>query len=71
MEEGGDLDKIPRWRNLSQMKGKSKTMARDLSDTDISKMPDEEIKATIIRILTGLSKRIEDLNETLTIQINE
>ena len=32
-------------------------MARDLSGVYISHMPDGELKATIIRILTGLDKR--------------
>ena len=34
-------------------------------------MSDGEFKATIIRILTGLEKRIEDIRETLTTQIKE
>ena len=34
-------------------------------------MPDEEFKATIIRMLTGLEKRMEDISETLTIEIKE
>ena len=40
------------------MKERDKSMARDLSKTDTSNMPDGEFKATIIRILTGLEKRI-------------
>ncbi|XP_046941512.1 grancalcin isoform X1 [Lynx rufus] len=35
-EEDRDLDKMPRWRNLSQMKKQNKATARDLSKTNIS-----------------------------------
>ena len=41
-----------RQRNLSQMKGQDNTTARDLRETDISNMPERELKAIIIRILT-------------------
>ena len=34
-------------------------------------MPDGEFKATIIRILIGLEKRIEDVSEALTTVIKE
>ena len=41
------------------MKEQDKAMARDLSETDISNMPDGELKATFIRILIGLERRRE------------
>ena len=47
------------------MKEQDKAMARDLSKTDTSNVPDGKFKATIIRILTGLGKRMEDISETL------
>ena len=34
-------------------------------------MPDPEFKTTIIRILAGLEKSIEDTRETLTTEIND
>lgn len=40
------------------MKEQSKVMSRDLSETDISNMPGEEFEGTIIRLLTGVWKRI-------------
>ena len=46
-------------------------MARDLIETDISHMPDRKFKATIIRILTGFEKRIEDIHETFTTKKKE
>ena len=70
-EEGRDLNQIPRWRALTQMKEEDKVMARDLNKTGVSNMPDEEFKAIIIRILTGPEKRIEYIRETLTTEIKE
>ena len=43
------------------MKQQNKATARDLNETGISNMPDREFKATVIRILTGLEKRMEDI----------
>jgi len=53
------------------MKEQIKVMARDLRKTDVSSMPDGEFKATIIRILAGLEKRMERIRETLTTEIKE
>ena len=57
--------------DLSQMKEQDKAIARDLSKIDISNMFDREFKATIIRILTGLEKRMEGIRKTLTTEIKE
>ena len=51
------------------MKELDRATARDLSKTDVSNMPEREFKATITRIHTGLEKRMEDMNETLNIEI--
>ena len=49
------------------MKAQDKAKTRDISETDISNMPDGEFKAIIIRrIITRLGKRIEEISETLT-----
>ena len=42
------------------MKQQDKVTVRDLIKTDISNIPDGEFKTTVIRILSGLKKRIED-----------
>ena len=39
------------------MKEQDKAIAREISETDVSYMSDEELKTIIIRILTGLEKR--------------
>ena len=51
------------------MKEQDKVMARGLSETDITNMPDRDLKAKTIRILTGLEKRIGDISEILTTKI--
>ena len=53
------------------MKQEDKATDRDLSKTAISIMPGGEFKATIIRILAGLEKRVEDIRETITTEIKE
>ena len=40
-------------------------MARNLSKIDINNMPDREFKVRIIKIPTGLEKRVESISETL------
>lgn len=41
-------------------------MNRDLSETVLSNMPDRKFKVIIIWRLTGLEKRVEYMNETLS-----
>ena len=50
---------------MSQMKEQDKNTSRDLSETDISTIPDREFKVMIITILVELETRVEDLSETL------
>ena len=65
------LDKMPRWKNSSQMKKQDRVTARDLSEIVISIVTDRELKGTIIRIIAGLEKRIKDSRETFTAEIKE
>jgi len=46
-------------------------MTGDLSKIDISNLPDGVIKAMIMRILTELEKRVEDIRETLNTVIKK
>ena len=48
---------------------KDKAIARDLGETDRSNVLDTDIKAMIIRMLTGLEKRVEGMSETLNTEI--
>ena len=42
-----------------------------LSETDTSNLPDRKFKAMIIRILTGLEERVEDMSDTLNTENKE
>ena len=48
---------LSRKRNLQQIKEQDKATSRNLSEADISNMPDREFKAMIMRILTRLKSR--------------
>ena len=58
-----------RQRNLFQIEEQDKTVARDLRKTDKTNMHHGKFKAIIIKILTGLEKRMKDMNETLNTEI--
>ena len=46
-------------------------MARNLSKIDTSNMPDELFKAMVIRTLTGLEKRIENISKTINTEMKK
>ena len=46
------------------MKEQDKNTAKKLNKTEVSNIPDEEFKAMVLNIFTGLEKRVEDLTET-------
>jgi len=52
-----------RQRSMSQIK-EDKITARELNEMEVNNMPDREFKVTVIKILTGHEKRVENLNET-------
>jgi len=60
-----------RQRNMSQMKEQDKITARDLNEMEINNVPDREFKEMIIKILTGLEERMEDISETLNDEIKK
>ena len=47
------------------MKKQGKATATSLREKDVSNIPDKEFKVMIIKIPTGLEKRVEDMSETL------
>lgn len=55
---------MTRWRNSPQKKEQKEMIARDLINADPSKMSERELKA-IIRIIAGLEKSIEELENPL------
>lgn len=63
---------MTRQRNASQKKEQEvEVTARDLIYTSRSKMSQLESKTSIIRILAGLSKSIEDSKKFFTAEIKE
>ena len=53
------------------MKEQGKAMVIDLTEIDKSNMLDREFKSMIIRIFTGLWKRMEDIRDSLTTEIKQ
>ena len=53
------------------MKEQDKAMARDRNGADVNNTPNGEFKTMIIRIFSGLEKRMEDISETLTTDIKK
>ena len=46
-------------------------MSRDLIKTNVNKIPELEFKTTVLRILAGLEKSIENTREFLSAEIKE
>lgn len=51
------------------MKEQNKATVRELYETDTSNMPDKEFVTIIIRIPTGLEKKMEDMSKNLNKEI--
>ena len=59
------LGKIKRCKNVTNERTGKKITARDLSETEISNMPNKEFKVRIIKILTKIEKRVKYISKTL------
>ena len=58
---------MTRQKNLPQKKEQEAVpKARDLINTDISNMSELEFRMTILKVLAGLEKSMEDTNESLS-----
>lgn len=53
------------------MKEQDQATARDQSESERSNICNKELKIIIIKILTGLKERVEDISETLNTEIKE
>ena len=49
---------------MSQMKEQDKITTKELNETEINNMPDREFKVMVIKVLTGLEKRVDGLRVT-------
>ena len=54
-----------RLKNMYQMKEQDKIKARQLNKMEINNMLDREFKVIVIKILTGLEKRVKGIGESL------
>lgn len=61
---------MKRLRNVFQIHLESVATPIDLTETDISNIPDRVLKAMIIRTFTGFEKRGGKISETLNTKIN-
>ena len=50
-------------KNKSQRKENDKITEKVLNETKINNMPEKEFKVMVIKILTGLEKKVKDLSE--------
>lgn len=50
---------------MCQMKEQNKTLEKELNVTDISNVPDKEIKVMIIKMLNGLQRKVEELRTSI------
>ena len=62
---------MTRWKNSPQKNEQEDMMARDLINSDISKISELEFKTMNIRILAGVEKSIEYTRESLLAEIKE
>ena len=53
------------------MKDQQEITARDLLKADITNIYEEEFRTTVIRILAGLERSIEDTREILSVEIKD
>ena len=54
-----------------QKKGQEEITARGLLKMDVSNISEQEFRTTVIRLLAGLKKSIEDTGETLAAEIKD
>ena len=62
---------MTRWKNSPQTKGQEAITARNSLKTDLNNISEQEFRTTVIRILTGLEKSIENTRETLASQAKD
>ena len=53
------------------MKDQEEITARDLPKTDRNNTSEQEFRTTVIRLIAGLEKSIEDTRETLAAEIKD
>ena len=54
-----------RQRNTFQVREQDKTPEKELSETEMSNLPNKEFKQRVLRMLTDLGRRMDELSETV------
>ena len=60
-----------RQRNTFQVREKDKTPEKELSETEMSNLPDREFKQRVLRMLTDLGRRIDELSENVNKEMED
>ena len=54
-----------RQRNTFQVREQDKTPEKKLNETEMSNLPDREFKQRVLRMLTDLGRRMDELSENI------
>ena len=60
-----------RQRNTFQVREQDKTPEKELSETEMSNLPDREFKLRVLRMLTDLGRRIDELSENVNKEMED
>ena len=60
-----------RQRNTFQVREQDKTPEKELSETEMSNLPDTEFKQRVLRMLTDLGRRIDELSENVNKEMED
>lgn len=63
-----ELQNMSRESIMSKWENKTKITVKELNRMIISSVPNKELKVMVIKILTGLEKRVDELSENLKIE---
>ena len=63
------LSKMTKWKNSPQKKLQEVVTANELIKNDLSNVTENEFKIIVIKLITGLEKRIEDSRESIDTEI--
>ena len=60
-----------RQKNTFQVREQAKTPEKELSETEMSNLPDREFKLRVLRMLTDLGRRIDELSENVNKEMED
>ena len=60
---------MQRQRIIIQMKEQDKTLEKELNEMNVNSLPNKKFKVLVLKILTGLEKRMDTLSEHFSKEI--